>query len=62
MCTRIDSYYNVDVFTKTILNEWYKYKTEKFDSILGAVKYARKQIKNGNHAKIYEVSKVVGWE
>ena len=62
MCTFIDCYYNVDVFKHAIFDEWLKYKTEKFDSILKAVKYAKEQIKHGNRVNIYKVSKVVGWE
>jgi hypothetical protein len=56
------SYYNVDVFKHTIFDEWLKYKTEKFKTLEEAIAYARHEIKHGNHAKVYEVSKVVGWE
>jgi hypothetical protein len=56
------TYYNVEVYIKTILNEWYKCKTEKFNNLEEAIKYARETIKYGNHARVYEVSRIIGWE
>ena len=56
------SYYYVDVYKHAIFDEWLKYKTEKFNNVKEAIAYAEHEIKHGNHARVYEVSKVVGWE
>lgn len=57
------SHYYVDVYVNTnILDRWHLHKTEKFESMEVAITYAKHEIKRGNRTKVYEVSKVVGWE
>lgn len=57
------NHYYVDVYVNTnILDRWHLHKTEKFESMEVAIAYAKHEIKRGNRAKVYEVSKVVGWE
>ena len=58
----VDSYYKVDVFEETILHTWYKSEILEFANEEIAIEYAKKMIKNGKHAKIYQVNKVTGWE
>ena len=56
------NHYYVDIYKHAILNEWLKYKTEKFKTVEEAIAYAKHEISHGNHARVYEVSKVVGWQ
>lgn len=56
------SHYKVDVYTETPLHEWWKYKTEKFDCEEDAIAYAKKEIERGNHARIYQVAEIKGWQ
>lgn len=56
------SYYMVDVFEETILHTWHKSKTLEFTNEEIAIEYAKKMIKDGKHANVYQVSKVTGWE
>ena len=61
MYDREISYYNVIVFKKTILNEYHKDKTEKFDDIEKAVKYGKSEIAKGNKVRIEEIANIVNW-
>ena len=54
-------HYGVEVFTETILHEWWKFKTEKFNNPEDAFAYAKQQIEKGNRVRIYQVSEVKGW-
>lgn len=53
--------YNVVVFKKTVLNEYHKEKTEKFDSIEKAIKFGKSEIEKGNKVRIEEVSNIINW-
>ena len=56
------SHFYVDVYKHAIFDEWLKYKTEKFNNVNEAIAYAKHEISHGNRARVYQVSKVVGWE
>ena len=55
-------HYGVELFTETPFHEWWKYKTEKFKNLEGAIAYAKKEIERGNHARIYQVAEIKGWQ
>lgn len=55
-------HYAVDVFTETVFHEWWKFKTENFNNLEDAIVYAKKQIKKGNRARIYQISEIKGWQ
>lgn len=61
MFDREISHYNVVIYKKTILNEYHKEKTEKFDSIEKAVEFGKNEIEKGNKVRIEEIANILNW-
>ena len=61
MYDRKVSYYNVIVYKKTILNEYHKEKTKKFNEIEKAIEFGKSEISKGNKVRIEEIADIVNW-
>ena len=55
------SYYNVIIYKKTILNEYYKEGSKKFTEIEKAVEFGKSEITKGNKVRIEEIADIVNW-
>lgn len=61
MYNREISCYNVIIYKKTVLNEYHKEKTEKFDDIEKAVEFGKNEIAKGNKVRIEEIANIINW-
>ena len=62
MFDREISYYNVDIYKKTILNEYHKESSKKFTKINKAVEFGKSEIAKGNKVRIEEIANIINWE
>lgn len=53
--------YIVEIYEKTVLNEYCFAKEEKFDQIEDAISYGRSELQKNHRVIIKEVAKLVGW-
>lgn len=61
MFDREVSYYNVIIYKKTVLNEYYKEGLKKFTEIDKAVEFGKSEIAKGNKVRIEEITNIVNW-
>ena len=61
MYDRKVSYYNVIIYKKTILNEYHKEKTKKFNEIEKSIEFGKSEISKGNKVRIEEIADIVNW-
>ena len=61
MYDRKVSYYNVIIYKKTILNEYHKERTKKFNEIKKAIEFGKSEISKGNKVRIEEIADIVNW-
>lgn len=56
------SYYNVIIYKKTILNEYYKESSKKFTEIEKAIEFGKNEIAKGNKVRIEEIANIINWD
>lgn len=61
MYDRKISCYNVIIYKKTILNEYHKERTKKFNEIKKAIEFGKSEISKGNKVRIEEIADIVNW-
>lgn len=62
MYDKVLEHYDVNIYEKTIFNEYHYIMTKNFPDIESAIDFAKKETTKGNRVKIEEIYRILNWD